>query len=413
MTGASPTLSLTEGETYVFRQDDSSNATHQLLFSTTANGTWDGGVEYTEGVSKVGTAGQLGAYTQIIVPVGAPTLYYYCVNHSGMGGTANTPGVGDPTYNATPAANNVDEGSALVINVSTANVADGTTLYWTATNSGDFATSSGSFTVTSNAGSFNLTPAADTTTEGAETFTVQIRTGSVSGTIVDTSPVITINDTSTTPAPTYAATPAANNIDEGSALTINVATTNVTDSTTLYWTVTNSGDFSTSSGNFTITSNAGSFSVTPTADTTTEGSETFTVQIRTDSISGTVVDTTDAITINDTSTGPAFSPDYTITAINDGAGAYTLSGNDRNGVVSGNNQSLAFNNGDQVRFSVNASGHPFYIKTAQVTGTGDQASGVDNNGAQVGNVDWTVGSTGTFYYICQFHSAMTGTITVS
>ena len=32
-----------------------------------------------------------GAYTQIAVAIGAPTLYYYCTNHSGMGGQANTP----------------------------------------------------------------------------------------------------------------------------------------------------------------------------------------------------------------------------------------------------------------------------------------------------------------------------------
>jgi len=325
--------------------------------------------------------------------------------------TSTTPG--DPTYSVTPAANNVDEGSTLVINVSTANVADGTTLYWRATNSEDFATSSGSFVVTSDAGSFSVTPTADTTTEGSETFQIQIRTGSVSGTIVATSSSVTINDTSTTPVPTYDATPTANNVDEGSALTINVVTTNVTDSTTLYWTVTNESDFTTSSGNFTITSNAGSFSITPTADTLTEGAETFTVSIRTGSVSGTIVDTTDSITINDTSTTPAFSPDYTITVTNNGSGAYTLSGTDRNGAVSGDNQILAFNNGDKVRFSVNASGHPFHVKTAQVTGTGSQASGVDNNGSETGNVDWTIGSTGTFYYICQFHSAMTSTITVS
>ena len=27
------------------------------------------------------------AYTRIVVPTGAPTLYYYCHNHSGMGNT--------------------------------------------------------------------------------------------------------------------------------------------------------------------------------------------------------------------------------------------------------------------------------------------------------------------------------------
>jgi hypothetical protein len=58
--------------------------------------------------------------------------------------------------------------------------------------------SSGQFTITSNAGSFSLTPTADVTTEGAETFTVSVRTGSTSGTVVATSGTITINDTSLT-----------------------------------------------------------------------------------------------------------------------------------------------------------------------------------------------------------------------
>ncbi len=87
----SPTLTLTEGQTYKFDQSDSTNSTHPLRFSTTANGTHAGGSEYTTGVTTNGTPGSSGAYTQITVASGAPTLYYYCTNHSGMGGTANTP----------------------------------------------------------------------------------------------------------------------------------------------------------------------------------------------------------------------------------------------------------------------------------------------------------------------------------
>ena len=86
-----PTLNLSEGSTYRFDQSDSSNSGHPLRFSTTANGTHGGGSEYTTGVTTNGTPGSSGAYTQIVVAVGAPTLYYYCTNHSGMGGQANTP----------------------------------------------------------------------------------------------------------------------------------------------------------------------------------------------------------------------------------------------------------------------------------------------------------------------------------
>ena len=85
------TQELFERNTYKFDQSDSSNSGHPLRFSTTSDGSHNSGSEFTTGVMVNGTPGQAGAYTQITVPEFTPTLYYYCTQHSGMGGTANTP----------------------------------------------------------------------------------------------------------------------------------------------------------------------------------------------------------------------------------------------------------------------------------------------------------------------------------
>ena len=95
------TLELAEGNTYRFDQSDNSNDGHPLRFSETPNGTHGGGSEYTTGVTTNGTPGNAGAYTQIQVASGAPTLYYYCQIHSGMGGQANTPSSALNAFSAT------------------------------------------------------------------------------------------------------------------------------------------------------------------------------------------------------------------------------------------------------------------------------------------------------------------------
>ena len=88
----SPVLYLQEGNTYIFDQADSSNATHILAFSTNPNNSPV--AAYTTGVTTTGTPGSAGAKTTIVVaPVrttGAPLLFYYCTAHAGMGNTAQT-----------------------------------------------------------------------------------------------------------------------------------------------------------------------------------------------------------------------------------------------------------------------------------------------------------------------------------
>jgi hypothetical protein len=111
---------------------------------------------------------------------------------------------GSATYAVVPSSTSVNEGATLTFTVTTTNVANGTTLYYTTTGSivgGDFndGYTYGSFVVNNNTATITKVVTADVTTEGAETFTLSIRTGSLSGPVVATTATITINDTSATP----------------------------------------------------------------------------------------------------------------------------------------------------------------------------------------------------------------------
>jgi len=103
---------------------------------------------------------------------------------------------------------------------------------------------------------------------------------------------------------------------------------------------------------------------------------------------------------------------YNINVSNSGASAYTLSGSDRNGSVSGNNVTVTLTVGDTVNFVVNASGHPFYIRISN-GGANVSTPEATNQGTQSGTVSWTPNTVGTYYYQCGFHSGMIGTITVN
>ena len=219
-------------------------------------------------------------------------------------------------YNITPTASIVDEGGTLTVNIATLEILDGTTVYWSVSNSGDFGTALGTFVVNNNSGSFTVSPTKDLSTEGTETFNIILRRGSSSGTVVATFSNEEIFDVSLTPT----ITPAANSVDEGSSLSF--AVTNLGPNGTYYWTInhvtTANADFSAVNGSFSLTgggaqdNGTGSFNITTIADNTTEGAQTFTVSVRSGSISGTVIVTSGSITVNDTS----------LTASGDTAGLY-------------------------------------------------------------------------------------------
>ena len=106
---------------------------------------------------------------------------------------------------------------------------------------------------------------------------------------------------------------------------------------------------------------------------------------------------------------------YSISVSAQGSANYILTGDDANGSVSGNDPSVSLKVGDTFNFNVNAQGHPFYlIKTSDGgVGSSNLIDGVSNNGAESATVSWTPTEAGTYYYICEYHPSMLGTITVT
>ena len=68
----------------------------------------------------------------------------------------------------------------------------------------------------------------------------------------------------------------------------------------------------------------------------------------------------------------AESKTYTINVSAEDYRNYILNGTDRNGSVSGNDPTVKVNQGDTIIFNIDASRHPFYIKTKFSRGSGNQ-----------------------------------------
>ena len=100
----------------------------------------------------------------------------------------------------------------------------------------------------------------------------------------------------------------------------------------------------------------------------------------------------------------------TLDVSNNGASDYTIKSSDN---VSFNDPTITLIRGKTYEFEVSSPGHPFWIKTAQTTGSSDIfTDGITNNGTTNGKITFTVPLDGpdTLYYNCQFHSSMTGAI---
>ena len=201
-----------------------------------------------------------------------------------------------PTYSLSSNSTSVNEGSTAIFTLTTTNVALGTSIPYTLSGINAIDVSggvlSGNVVVNSSGvATISVTLLNDLQTEGSETLTVTAGGASVA---------TTINDTSTTPVPTYALSSGSTNVNEGATATFSLTTTNVASGTSVPYTLSGiSADDIIGgllTGSATVNSSGvATISVGIVADSLTEGTETLTV---------TAQSKTASITIADTSTTP-------------------------------------------------------------------------------------------------------------
>ncbi len=207
-----------------------------------------------------------------------------------------------PSYSIASSVSSVNEGGSVTYTVTTTNVASGTQLAYTLSGTGittadiGGAALTGTTTVGSNgSATFTVNLAADQLTEGAETLTATVQGQTRS---------VTVNDTSTTPVPTYSLTASASSTSESGVVTFTVVTTNVAANTVLSYTLSGSGITTADIGGASLTgtttvaaNGTASFTVNLTADHANEGAETLTATVQGHSVSVLVSDTSTSLPV--------------------------------------------------------------------------------------------------------------------
>lgn len=203
-------------------------------------------------------------------------------------------------------ANVVLYGTTMTFYVRTSGVADGTTLYWTnagTTTADDFTDGINSGPITITGGAVNLVRTLMTfqpVMGSSRNIIIQLRTGSVTGTVVTTGPTIAA-------APqTFAISSNVASMNEGTTVQYTVTTANVATGTLVYWNNsgnTSAADFSdtVNSGSVVINSNNAVITRTIINDFTPEGVENILLQLRSVSTSGKLVSSASEVIVNDTS----------------------------------------------------------------------------------------------------------------
>jgi hypothetical protein len=207
------------------------------------------------------------------------------------------------TYSLTRSATSVNEDGSFTITFAT-NQAGSFGYTISGVSSADIGGASLTGSV-SNGSVLSYTVTADSSTEGAETFSISLNNGLASTTVA-------INDTSLSPS--YSLTRSVASVNEGGSFTITFATNQAG---SFGYTI--SGISSADIGGASLTgtvSNGSVLSYTATADSLTEGNETFSIALNNGQAST-------SVTIVDTSVAATYSLTRSVASVNEG-GSFTI-----------------------------------------------------------------------------------------
>lgn len=223
--------------------------------------------------------------------------------------------VPSPTFAISPNTTEINLGETVTYSITTTNVPNGSKVYLKEignTINGAFDDNTNQFTITINNNQGQLSRTVNLGYNNSSNSILELRTGGFNGNVQVTAAQVNLNS-SGEPFQSFniiQTSPGAGTVNEGSNITFDVLTTNVINGTELYWTINNittdNNDFNSTTGTVVINSNSGSFSILTIADQSTEGVQSFSVKIRTNSINGPEVTGTTSISIIDTSIGQTY-----------------------------------------------------------------------------------------------------------
>lgn len=216
------------------------------------------------------------------------------------------------------------EGNLVSFTITTANVPNNANVYFSILpasaniTSQDFEANTGRFTIVNNVATFALKANADLSLmdESGETFKLQVRTVSPVGNIVFTTSNIAITDFSKGYG-TIFFTPSASNYFENDTMRFQLQTYNAANAV-LYYSTTGgnaaASNFIANTGSFTVgADNFANITLTANTNIPLDETRTFQLQVRIGDTSGTVMTTSDLVTIKDINLAPVIGTGGTLT----------------------------------------------------------------------------------------------------